>query len=140
MFGVVKRWLERIPLSDVALTMLSHLRNALPSQSLPRYVRSLTQATLAQPVQYPYFIPRNTDGNLPVYTDIRNGGTRFLVTIRNVDGKADLLAKDLADSLFENGSREASKLKIEITRSRNLVISGGRWKNQVVEWLMGKGF
>ena len=73
--------------------MLTHLRNALPSQSLPRYARSLTQATLAQPVQYPYFIPRNTNGNLPVYTDIRNGGTRFLVTIRNVDGKADVSQK-----------------------------------------------
>ena len=37
---------------------------------------------------YPYFVPRNSNGNLPVYSDIRNGGTRLQVSIRNVDGSA----------------------------------------------------
>jgi Mitochondrial large subunit ribosomal protein (Img2) len=42
------------------------------------------------PLPYSYFVPRNTRGNLPVYTDIRNGGTRYLVLVRNVDGNANV--------------------------------------------------
>ena len=37
-------------------------------------------------VQHTYFVPRNTRGSVPVYTDIRNNGTRYLVEIRNVTG------------------------------------------------------
>ena len=33
-----------------------------------------------------YFVPRNSRGSLPVYSDIRNGGTRYLISVRNVDG------------------------------------------------------
>lgn len=39
-----------------------------------------------QKVQYPYFVPRNSLGSLPVYTDIRNGGTRYTVLIKNIQG------------------------------------------------------
>lgn len=39
-----------------------------------------------------YFIQRNTNGNLPVYSDIRNAGSRFLVQIRNVDGNVQVSA------------------------------------------------
>ncbi|KAF9001916.1 mitochondrial large subunit ribosomal protein-domain-containing protein [Cyathus striatus] len=91
-------------------------------------------------IRYPYFIPRNSNGNLPVYSDIRNSGTRLQVLIRNVDGNANLLADELARTLFPRKTSEASRMKIEIVRSKNLVISGGRWKNQVVEWLKQKGF
>lgn len=34
----------------------------------------------------PYYVPRNSKGNLPVYSDIRNAGSRPLVHIRNVEG------------------------------------------------------
>ena len=33
-----------------------------------------------------YFVPRNGQGSLPVYTDIRNAGSRRLVLVRNVEG------------------------------------------------------
>lgn len=46
--------------------------------------------TPAGAIKYPFFVPRNSNGNLPVYTDIRNGGTRILVSIRNVDGNASV--------------------------------------------------
>lgn len=59
--------------------------------------------------------------------------TDFLVTMQ-------LLAKDLSTTLFERDSPEASRLKIEIVRSKNLIISGGHWKNDVMEWLKKKGF
>lgn len=43
-----------------------------------------------QIVQYPYFVPRNTRGSLPVYTDVRNAGGRYMVLIRNIEGNADV--------------------------------------------------
>ena len=56
-------------------------------------IRNLAQVAVSTtPAQqlHPYFIPRNTRGNLPVYTDIRNGGTRYLVLLRNVDGNVNV--------------------------------------------------
>lgn len=91
-------------------------------------------------VKYPYFIPRNTRGNLPVYTDVRNGGTRYLVLVRNVDGNIDALARELSQKLLPKDSPDASRIKIESCRSKTLVITGGRWKNDVVEYLKAKGF
>jgi hypothetical protein len=39
----------------------------------------------------PYFIRRNSRGSLPVYTDVRNGGTKYLITIRNVQGQLNVI-------------------------------------------------
>ncbi|KJA18583.1 hypothetical protein HYPSUDRAFT_169077, partial [Hypholoma sublateritium FD-334 SS-4] len=87
-----------------------------------------------------YFVPRNTKGNLPVYTDIRNAGSRHLVLVRNIEGNASALARDLSKSLFEADTHEASRLKIQFNHSRHLTISGGRWKEEIVAWLKNKGF
>ncbi|TEB35967.1 hypothetical protein FA13DRAFT_1787424 [Coprinellus micaceus] len=99
--------------------------------------------TLAPPpsavVKHPFFVPRNSNGNLPVYSDIRNGGTRLLVTIRNVDGNASALAKDLKESLFEAGSEAARQMKVR-TNHQHVVVQGGRWSQEVQEWLKAKGF
>ncbi|KAG1819560.1 ribosomal protein L49/IMG2 [Suillus subaureus] len=87
-----------------------------------------------------FFIPRNSRGSLPVYTDIRNGGTKYIISIRNVQGKLDSLANDLKQSLFSHNSPQASRLKVQVIAQRHLVISGGRWKNDVINWLTSKGF
>lgn len=52
--------------------------------------RRLISTAAPKPIRYPYFVPRNSRGNLPVYTDVRNGGTRYLVLVRNVDGEPDV--------------------------------------------------
>ncbi|KAI0781066.1 mitochondrial large subunit ribosomal protein-domain-containing protein [Trametes elegans] len=91
-------------------------------------------------VALPYRVPRNSNGSVPVYTDIRNGGTRYLVLIRNVQGSVDALAKDLKSSLFPPGSDEAARLKISTTHSRHVTLSGGRWKTHVLRWLASRGF
>ena len=51
-----------------------------------------------------------------------------------------MLAKDLENSLFANGSKDRARIKIQTVRSKNLIISGGRWKNHVIEWLKERGF
>ncbi|GLB35115.1 putative mitochondrial large subunit ribosomal protein (Img2) [Lyophyllum shimeji] len=130
--------------------MLATLRQSHLAPSF-RLARLLAQRAAVSPtasvtapkpvsVKYPYFISRNTRGNLPVYTDVRNGGTRYLVLVRNVDGNIDALARELSQKLFPKDSPEASRIKVEIGRSNNLVITGGRWKNDVVEYLKAKGF
>ncbi|KAF8636508.1 hypothetical protein AX17_003322 [Amanita inopinata Kibby_2008] len=115
---------------------------AAPSfvQVAPLSTRGPTGSHQSTLVKHPYFVPRNNRGHLPVYTDIRNGGTRYLVLIRNVDGNADLLARDLTDSLFEQDTPESERMKIDIVRGKNLIITGGRWKNRVAEWLQARGF
>lgn len=41
-------------------------------------------------LQFPYALVRNSRGSLPVYSDIRNAGTRYQVQIRNVLGDANV--------------------------------------------------
>jgi len=116
-------------------------KNLVPWMALAN-TRSLSQtsAVLSTPPKPAYFVPRNSRGNLPVYTDVRNNGDRHFVIVRNVDGSAEVLAKDLEISLFAGGSEESARIKIQTVRSKDLIISGGRWKNHVVEWLKAKGF
>uniref|UniRef100_A0A8H8CNZ1 Large ribosomal subunit protein mL49 n=1 Tax=Psilocybe cubensis TaxID=181762 RepID=A0A8H8CNZ1_PSICU len=101
-----------------------------------------TSSTLppSKPATLPYYVPRNTRGNLPVYTDVRNAGGRHLILIRNIEGNTGLLARDISESLFEKDTYEASRLKVQITQNKHLILSGGHWKNHVIEWLRSKGF
>ncbi|TRM62687.1 mitochondrial large subunit ribosomal protein-domain-containing protein [Schizophyllum amplum] len=91
-------------------------------------------------VQHPFFVPRNSRGSLPVYTDVRNGGGRYFVQIRNVEGDAHALAKALRTDLFPKDSPEAGRLTVDVKHARHLTITGGRWKQAVSEWLISRGF
>ncbi|KAF8136095.1 ribosomal protein L49/IMG2 [Boletus edulis] len=90
--------------------------------------------------RYPYFIRRNSRGSLPVYSDIRNGRTRYLVSIRNVQGRVNSLAQDLKQSLFDPSSLQAQRLSVKVQHQRHIVLSGGRFKRDVMAWLTAKGF
>ncbi|KZV75780.1 hypothetical protein PENSPDRAFT_570851 [Peniophora sp. CONT] len=113
-------------------------------RGLLKNARALTTSSVAAsssaPLQLAYDVPRNSNGSLPVYTDIRNGGTRHLTLIRNVEGNATRLADDIQQTLFPADSSEAARLKIRVHQNRHLILSGGRWKHSVVEWLSTKGF
>ncbi|GJJ12257.1 hypothetical protein Clacol_006498 [Clathrus columnatus] len=99
-------------------------------------------APLKQQSQPPYALIRNSRGSLPVYSDIRNAGTRYQVQIRNILGDTSALLNDLRASLFPPDSVEAAHLKGQIVRSRHIVLQGrgSHWKPQVVEWFMSRGF
>lgn len=47
------------------------------------------------PLRYPYFVPRvGTYGvNLPVYSDVRRGGDKWLTIIRKVEGDAPVCVR-----------------------------------------------
>jgi hypothetical protein len=52
----------------------------------PRFLASDATSCPASSSQHPYLVPRNSRDTLPVYSDVRNGGTRYLISIRNVEG------------------------------------------------------
>lgn len=77
--------------------MLSRLRFQFNFKTAPRQTsRLLTESATESTSRSssfppsgstkPYYVPRNSRGNLPVYSDIRNAGGRYLVLIRNVEG------------------------------------------------------
>lgn len=48
------------------------------------------QAAHTQPPNLPYFVPRNSRAALPVYSDIRNGRSRYRVLVKNVQGNINV--------------------------------------------------
>ena len=125
--------------------------------------RFFTSSTVSGPAPLsprpPYFVPRNTRGSLPIYSDIRNGGTRYLISVRNVEGNIKVsdpvsynclslifsitpkaLADDLIRDLSNPISPESNRLKARITRSNHLVLSGLTRKHAVLDWLVSHGF
>ena len=72
--------------------MLWLLRKDLVSRLAHANARCLSQtsAVLSTSQKPVYFVPRNSQGNLPVYTDVRNNGARHFVLVRNVDGSAEV--------------------------------------------------
>jgi large subunit ribosomal protein L49 len=66
---------------------MSFLRPLLRPAPLP--YATVRFASKGRPHKGPrYVVPRNANGNLPVYTDIRDSGSRDLTLIRNVQGEA----------------------------------------------------
>ncbi|KAJ8453762.1 hypothetical protein ONZ51_g13415 [Trametes cubensis] len=83
--------------------LLSTQLAASGSQPVPPPPAQTSQPSHAQPEQsLPYRVRRNTRGSIPVYTDIRNGGTRYLVLIRNVEGSVDVRPVSLISPAFRS--------------------------------------
>lgn len=83
-------------------------------RSLPRLSTLLAHNTPAQqPASFPYFVARSTRGNLPVYSDIRNAGSRYFILIKNVDGNAkvrrDSCPSSTVPSDIAPGTRKGSE-------------------------------
>ena len=76
----------------VVYDMLGLLKKDLVPRLAQANTRCLSQtsAVLSTPQKPAYFVPRNSQGNLPVYTDVRNNGARCFVLVRNIDGSAEV--------------------------------------------------
>ncbi|KAJ1667907.1 mitochondrial 54S ribosomal protein img2 [Coemansia sp. RSA 2052] len=85
-----------------------------------------------QLVTYPYFVHRTRFQSLPVYTDVKNGKTRKLTTVRRIEGDLEALRADMAKALSD------SSIQIKRT-SQQLVIKGDR-SDEVRAWLTRSGF
>ncbi|KAN0124075.1 hypothetical protein V8E52_002565 [Russula decolorans] len=106
----------------------------------PRLLTSDATSSPASSSHHPYLVPRNSRGTLPVYSDARNGGSRYLISIRNVEGNIKALADELLRDLSDANLIGPTLIKARVIRSNHLVLSGLRRKQVVLDWLVRHGF
>ncbi|KAI8876027.1 hypothetical protein K501DRAFT_262856 [Backusella circina FSU 941] len=98
--------------------------------------RSITQATLQNTKRFystpAYSVSRTTNKGLPVYSDFKNGRTRFLTIIRKVQGDSSALLKDI--------SADFPEAVAHVNPKTQHVVIKGHHVNEVKEWLIAKGF
>lgn len=78
----------------------------------------------------PFRVLRSSRGNLPIYTDIRNGGTRIVTILRKYTGDTDALRDEV--------QRQCDGAKVTLYHGRMEV--KGRHRKRISEWLTGLGF
>ncbi|GAA5894588.1 mitochondrial 54S ribosomal protein mL49 IMG2 [Sporobolomyces salmoneus] len=101
-------------------------------QTTPRFTTGSATSTLGEE-DSKYFVPRSQFGELPVYSDVRNNGTRVLTVIRKVHGDVSELHKDLSQFL------DRSTVSYTKPQTQQIVIKGD-WVREVKEWLAHRGF
>ncbi|KAF9146422.1 hypothetical protein BG015_011597 [Linnemannia schmuckeri] len=89
---------------------------------------SATKTTLPRT----YFVERTKSGQLPVYSEFKNAGSRPLTIIRKIQGNATALKTDLLVT-YPN-------TEIRVNGRSNQVILKGLVMDDVRQWLTVKGF
>ncbi|ORX54912.1 hypothetical protein DM01DRAFT_1406984 [Hesseltinella vesiculosa] len=82
-----------------------------------------------------YTISRTSSQGLPVYSDIKNGGTQHLTIIRRIEGDVEALRSEVA-ALFP----DAPKNFVRINPTNNQIVIKGNCVNDIKHWLVTKGF
>jgi large subunit ribosomal protein L49 len=82
-----------------------------------------------------YVVARTSNQSLPVYSEIKNGGTQQLTIIRRIQGDAEALKIEMA-ALFP----DAPKNHIKVNPTNNHIIVKGLYVNELKQWLANKGF
>ncbi|KAG0339423.1 hypothetical protein BG004_006828 [Podila humilis] len=93
---------------------------------------STTSVTSSSPLPKAYFVERTKSGQLPVYSEYRNAGTRCLTVIRKIQGNATALKTDLLET-YPNA-------EVRVNDRSNQVILKGLVMDDVRQWLNAKGF
>ncbi|TKY90981.1 hypothetical protein EX895_000980 [Sporisorium graminicola] len=101
-------------LPPLSLTRSNSTVAASPSSTSVEDATSSTDFSSSEPtpVRYSYFVPRvgKTLSSLPVYTDVRNGGTRTMTEVRKIQGSVTDLKTDLSVFLSETYDDVDAKL------------------------------
>ncbi|KAF9364149.1 hypothetical protein BGX34_002363 [Mortierella sp. NVP85] len=84
------------------------------------------------PLPKSYFVQRTKSGQLPVYTDIRNGGTRQQIIVRKIQGNAGALRTEMLQTY------PGADIRVN-ERSNQLVLQGFPIA-EIRQWLTIKGF
>ncbi|ORZ25505.1 ribosomal protein L49/IMG2 [Absidia repens] len=82
-----------------------------------------------------YIVSRTSNQSLPVYSEIKNGGTQQLTIIRRIQGDVEALKTELT-TLFP----DAPKNHIKINPTNNHIVIKGLYVNELKQWLANKGF
>ncbi|GAA5847927.1 hypothetical protein JCM5353_004483 [Sporobolomyces roseus] len=84
-------------------------------------------------IESKFFVPRSQFGELPVYSDVRNGGTRTMTVVRKIHGDVNALHQELSAFL------DPSTTSFTKPQTQQIVIKGD-WVREVKEWLSNRGF
>ncbi|BGP53279.1 hypothetical protein JCM8202_002604 [Rhodotorula sphaerocarpa] len=103
-----------------------------PAPSANAAQEKLSSVPPASETAPPYFVPRTAGGELPVYSDIRNGGSRVTTIVRKTRGDLAALQRDLATYLTDVPSY--------LKPSAGQIVLRGDWVRETKEWLAAKGF
>ncbi|BEI86998.1 hypothetical protein CcaverHIS002_0703440 [Cutaneotrichosporon cavernicola] len=88
-----------------------------------------------------YLVARSEQGNLPVYTEYRNGRSNRLTVVRKISGDVGALRNDIAQYLAD-GHIDPLKAppKVYIRPTSGHVEIKGHWAEEIKEWLAMRGF
>lgn len=97
---------------------------------------------------YPYFVSRVglTGTSLPVYTDVRHGGSKWLTQIRKVDGDATALCRDLfgafgwGDPYDKTNPNSDMLVRVSKSAGPKTVVIRSNVSREVKAWLESRGF
>ncbi|KAF9116341.1 hypothetical protein BGX27_003334 [Mortierella sp. AM989] len=79
-----------------------------------------------------YFVERTKSGQLPVYSEFKNAGSRPLTIIRKIEGNAAALRTDMLATY--------PRVEVRVNERNNQVILKGLVMDDVRQWLTAKGF
>ena len=79
--------------------------------------------------ELPFRIHRSRMGNLPLYSDIRNGGTKVVTIVKKYAGDSDALCRSLMEVCKSDVSRYHGRIEVK-----------GRHKQTLTKWLLDLGF
>ncbi|KAF9965129.1 hypothetical protein BGZ70_005357 [Mortierella alpina] len=105
-----------------------------PDLLAPATTTASTTAAAAAKSSLPrtYFVERTKAGQLPVYSEFKNAGTRPLTIIRKIQGNATALKTDLLTTY--------PGAEVRVNERSNQVILKGLVMDDVRQWLTAKGF
>ncbi|KAF9390468.1 hypothetical protein CPB97_009178 [Podila verticillata] len=91
-----------------------------------------SSSSVTSPLPKAYFVERTKSGQLPVYSEYKNAGTRTLTVIRKIQGNATALKTDILTTY--------PGAEVRVNERSNQVILKGLVMDDVRQWLTAKGF
>ncbi|WFD25536.1 hypothetical protein MNAN1_000496 [Malassezia nana] len=118
------------------------------TNSAPEAPETPADDSLPMPIRYPYFVSRvGLSGmSLPVYTDIRHGGSQWITQIRKVEGDVGAFCRDLFDEFgwgdpFDPANENARILmRISKNAGAKTIFLRNNVSREVKSWLEYRGF
>ncbi|KAF9419070.1 hypothetical protein BGZ94_009526 [Podila epigama] len=95
-------------------------------------LNAATSASSKPALPTAYFVERTKAGQLPVYSEYKNAGTRSLTVIRKIQGNATALKTDILTTY--------PGAEVRVNERSNQVILKGLVMDDVRQWLTAKGF
>jgi len=129
---------------DESTAEWNFVERLLPRQTVPVFSKSMKNTTFSgwnppadTAPDLPYYVRRQRTQLLPVYLEVKSGGTRILTQVRYIEGDIWAFEKDLRKHL-ENLHKKT--VLTQVHEVANFVRFKGDCVNDVKQWLLEKEF